>query len=140
MLGYYLSWLESLHFSSISAKQSYVTRLFQCIESVHPPIDHFNLKIPNVKRSDGKRSDDIYRMNHLTRLGDYDNDYEHAALIRGKRRNFVGYRIFKRMSDNLLNDNTNIKDELDDEGQLLMKKRGKFDRPVTLSEKTDKIY
>ena len=78
-------------------------------------------------------------MNHLTRLGDYDNDYEHAALIRGKRKHFVGYRIFKRMSDDLIHDNTNIDDELDDEGQLLMKKRGKFDRPVTLSGKTDTI-
>ena len=78
-------------------------------------------------------------MYHLTRLGDYDTDYEHAALIRGKRRNFVGYRIFKRMSDNLLHDNTNIKDELGEEGHLLMKKRGKFDRPVTLSEKPDTI-
>ena len=111
-----------------------MTRLFQCIESVHPPIEHFNVKIPN-----GKRSDDIYRMNHLTRLGDYDNDYEHAALIRGKRKHFVGYRIFKRMSDNLIHDNTNIDDKLDDEGQLLMKKRGKFDRPVTVSGKPDTI-
>ena len=78
-------------------------------------------------------------MNHLTRLGDYDNDYEHAALIRGKRKHFVGYRIFKRMPDDLIHDNTNIDDELDDEGQLLMKKRGKFDRPVTLSRKTNTI-
>ena len=112
-----------------------MARLFQCIESVPPPIEHFNLKIPNVK----KRSDDIYRMNHLTRLGDYDTDYEHAALIRGKRRHFVGYRIFKRMSDNILHDNTNMEDELDDEGQLLMKKRGKFERPFTLSEKPDTV-
>ena len=95
-------------------------------------MEHFNVKIPNEKRSD-----DIYRMNHLTRLGDYDDDYEHAALIRGKRRSFVGYRIFKRMSDDLLHDNKHIKDELDDETQLLMRKRGKFDRPVTLSEKPD---
>ena len=119
VLWFILAWITS--FSSILAKQSYVTRLFQCIESVHPPIEHFNVKIPN-----GKRSDDIYRMNHLTRLGDYDNDYEHAALIRGKRKHFVGYRIFKRMSDNLIHDNTNIDDKLDDEGQLLMKKRGNW--------------
>ena len=134
MLDYYLSLFESLHLSSISAEQGYVTRLFKCIESVHPPIEHFNVKIPN-----GKRSDDIYRMNHLTRLGDYNTDYDHAALIRGKRRSFVGYRIFKRMSDNTLHDNTNIQDEFDDEGQLLMKKRGKFTRPVTLSEKPDTV-
>ena len=91
-------------------------------------MEHSNVKIPN-----GKRSDDIYRMNHLTRLGDYDNDYEHAALIRGKRRSFVGYRIFKRISDNLVHDNENIEDETGNEGQLRMKKQGKFDHTVTLS-------
>ena len=91
-------------------------------------MEHSNVKIPN-----GKRSDDIYRMNHLTRLGDYDDDYDHAALIRGKRRSFVGYRIFKRISDNLVHDNENIEDETGNEGQLRMKKQGKFDHTVTLS-------
>ena len=64
-----------------------------------------------------KRSEDFYRMNHLTRLGDSDMDYEHGILRRGKRTNsLLSVNSFRKY----LEQNMEVlKNELDAKKSLL---------------------
>ena len=71
-------------------------------KKIQPQIENHEDKTVIRKRS----NDGFYRMNHLTRLGEFDTDYEPGIIRRGKRTRFLPSKY-------LLESIQEFKDELD---------------------------
>ena len=78
-----------------------------------PQIENYHDKAVIRKRS----NDGFYRMNHLTRLGDFDTEYEHGILRRGKRTSLLPSKY-------LMESIQNFKDDLDERVALLKESDG----------------
>ena len=83
------------------------------VDKMQPHTENYEDKAMIRKRS----NDGFYRMNHLTRLGEFDTDYEHGILRRGKRTGFLPSKY-------LLESIQDFKDELDAKIALLKQSRG----------------
>ena len=66
-------------------------------------------------------------MNHLTRLGEFDTDYEHGILRRGKRTRFLPSKY-------MLESMQEFKDELDAKMALLKETEGSGDEETKMSQ------
>ena len=83
------------------------------VEKMQPQIDNYEGNTVIRKRS----NDGFYRMNHLTRLGDFDTEYEHGILRRGKRTSLLPSKY-------LMESIQDFKDDLDERVALLKESGG----------------
>ena len=86
------------------------------VQNMQPQIDNYEGNAVIRKRS----NDGFYRMNHLTRLGDFDADYEHGIIRRGKRTSILPSKyLFESVQE--------FKDELEAKMALLKETDGSDD-------------